>query len=113
MDQNRTVTANFSATVTRNLTVTKTGNGTVSSLSPNSSIYCGTDCQAGFTDGQLVTLFAQPDKGHTFMGWTGQAAGMCGRQTTCNIYMSSNQSISADFKNTYVLIQPAIQLLLD
>ena len=115
MSDNRSVTATF-AVIPQNgfsLTVSKTGNGTISSLSPNASINCGINCQSNFAAGQLVTLFAQPDRGHTFMGWSGQAAGLCGRQTTCDVYMSSNQSISGDFKNTYLLILPAIQLLLE
>ena len=115
MSDNRSVTATF-AVIPQNgfsLTVSKTGNGTISSLSPNASINCGINCQSNFAAGQLVTLFAQPDRGHTFMGWSGQAAGICGRQSSCSVYMLANQSISGDFKNTYLLILPAIQLLLE
>jgi hypothetical protein len=115
MTDNRSVTATFAVIPQTGftLTVSKTGNGTISSLSPNASINCGITCQSSFTAGQLVTLFAQPDRGHTFMGWSGPAAGLCGRQTSCDVYMSSNQSVSGDFKNTYLLILPAIQLLLE
>jgi uncharacterized repeat protein (TIGR02543 family) len=115
MTNNRSVTATFAVIPQTGftLTVTKTGNGYISSLSPNASINCGINCQSSFAAGQLVTLFAQADRGHTFMGWSGQAAGLCGRQTSCDVYMSSNQTISGDFKNTYLLILPAIQLLLE
>ena len=115
MTDNRSVTATFAVIPQTGftLTVSKTGSGTISSLSPNASINCGTACQGSFPAGQWVTLFAQPDRGHTFLGWSGQAAGMCGRQISCDVYTSSNQSISGDFKNTYVLIMPAIQLLLE
>jgi hypothetical protein len=115
MTDNRSVTATFAVIPQTGftLTVNKTGNGSISSLSPNASINCGITCQGSFTAGQWVTLFAQPDRGHTFMGWSGQAAGICGRKTSCDVYLSSNQSISGDFKNTYLLILPAIQLLLE
>ena len=114
MTENRSVTATFAVIPQTGftLTVSKTGNGTISSLFPNASINCGITCQSSFPAGQWVTLFAQSDKGHTFMGWSGPAAGLCGRQTSCDVYMSTNQSISGSFKNTYVLIMPAIKLLL-
>ena len=114
MTENRSVTAVFEPIPTTGFTlsVTRTRNGTVTSLSPNTGIDCGTTCQANFSAGKWVTLFAQADKGHTFMGWAGAAAGLCGRNTSCDVYMASNQSISADFKNTYTLIMPAINLLL-
>jgi len=115
MTENRSVTATFAVIPQTGftLTVSKTGNGTISSLSPKASLNCGIACQDSFPAGQWVTLFAQPDKGHTFMGWSGPAAGLCGRQTSCDVYMSTNQSISGSFRNTYVLIMPAIQLLLE
>jgi hypothetical protein len=47
------------------------------------------------------------------MGWCGPAAGLCGRQTSCDVCLSTHQSILADFKNTYLLILSANQLLLE
>jgi hypothetical protein len=48
------------------------------------------------------------------MGWRGLAASACpGRETTCEVWMGVDQTVFAEFRNTYLLILPAIQLLLE
>lgn len=107
MTQNKSVTATFSQTPLYTLTVFKTGKGTVSSTDGN-GINCGPTCSYSYLQNTWVSLRAQPEKGNTFMGWTGPCSG----KGDCLVQMSSAKSVGADFKNTYTLIMPAINLLL-
>ncbi len=66
--------AMLQATTTINariLTVTKTGTGSGTVTSSPAGINCGTTCVAGFNDGTIVTLTADPDAGSKFDGWSG------------------------------------------
>ena len=71
-----TVRANFYLTI-HQVTVTKTGGGTGwVATSPLSGIACGTDCSEYYYYGTSVTLYATPDPGSTFTGWTGACTGL-------------------------------------
>ena len=93
------------------LTASKTGLGDIVSVLP-AGLNCGMTCSASFKNGEMVTLNAVPQKGNTFMGWSG-ACQIYGREKECRILLTQNMSVSAKFMNTYILIQPAIQLLLE
>lgn len=107
MTSNRTVTANFATAVNSTLSVTKTGSGSI--ISNPYGIECGSNCSFAFQSNSTVSLIAIPDKGFTFVGWDGACSG----RGSCSVYMGANQSVSAKFVNTFILIQPAIQLLLE
>jgi hypothetical protein len=85
-----TETANF---LTNQYVLTVgTAYGTVTS-NP-AGINCPGTCSAIFTANSIVTLTETPDKGFAFLGWEA----LCpGTGTTCQIYLSSNQSASAIF----------------
>ena len=107
MTTNKSVTANFNAATTKRLSVSKTGSGSIIS-NPN-GIDCGTTCSYDFTNNLTVSLIPVAEKGFTFVGW----GGACSGRGSCSVYMGSDQSVTAKFVNTFVLIQPAIQLLLE
>jgi PKD repeat protein len=92
------------------LSANKTGNGSIVSLAPNAGIVCGSTCQANFPVDRWVTLMAVPEQGNTFTGWKGACSG---RSTSCNVWMGTAQTVSAEFKNTYSLVLPAINMLLE
>jgi hypothetical protein len=74
------------------LTVFSSGSGTVTS-SPR-GISCPGTCSAPFTQGQSVTLTAQPQAGARFSGWSGDCAGS---STTCTLSMTAERVVSAAF----------------
>jgi hypothetical protein len=69
------------------------GSGTVSS-SP-AGIDCGSTCSAQFDRDGEVTLTEAPAAGSTFAGWAG--GGCSGTQTTCQVTMSADESVTATF----------------
>jgi uncharacterized repeat protein (TIGR02543 family) len=85
MDENKTVTANFSV-IPYSLTVSvnPTGGGTVTK-SPNQSTY---------NYGDQVTLTATPAIGYTFTNWTGDASGT---NSSTIITLDDNKTVSANF----------------
>ena len=73
LDAVRTANATFNRGIFQ-LTVTSTGNGGGNVLSNPAGINCGgggTNCQASYDSGQVVTLTATPDANSTFAGWPG------------------------------------------
>jgi len=72
------------------LTVAVTGSGTVTS-SP-AGINCPTTCTASFASGTSVTLTATAGSGSQFGGYSGACSG-----ASCQLVLSSNQSVSATF----------------
>lgn len=104
MTGNLSVVANYDSypTVTSNIYVTKSGNGIVTS-SP-AGINCGSNCTFPFPNNTLVTLYATPDSGHTFTGWSGACTG----KSSCMVIMSANQSVAATFKSNYLMILPIL-----
>ncbi|HEU4615634.1 MAG TPA: hypothetical protein VFS15_26245, partial [Kofleriaceae bacterium] len=73
-----------------NVTVTVDGPGHVTSTP--AGIDCPSSCSDTFTD--HVTLYAQPDPGATFVGWTGACSGT---DPSCAISLSADQSATAMF----------------
>lgn len=86
----------------RTLTVTKSGSGSGLVMSTPTGIDCGVICDVSFTDGTSVVLTAVADPGSFFVGWTSTA---CSGNASCNLLMSANQSVTADFQPvpTYTL----------
>ena len=111
MDAAKTVTATFSQSPanTVNLTVIKTGKGKVSGWD-GTGINCGAVCKYPYPKNTLVKLEAKGDTGNTFMTWAGACLPGKGY---CEVMMTGDLTVTADFKNTYLLILPAIQLLLE
>jgi len=102
MNVAQNVTATFTV-ITRTLTATKVGNGTVTS-SPT-GITCGGTCSFGFPHGTAIGLFAVPDPGWTFTGWTFTTGmGSCATTGGCFDTIDENTTIRANFtQNSYAL----------
>jgi hypothetical protein len=67
------------------------GTGTVTSLP--AGINCGNTCSASFSSNALVTLTASAGSNSAFRGW----ANGCVGTGTCQVAMSSNTTVTADF----------------
>jgi uncharacterized repeat protein (TIGR02543 family) len=91
MNQNQSVTANFTLRQFNTLTVTIVGNGTVRST--DGTINCPGTCTFSYFHGTQVTLNAVPDLGWRFSGWTGACTGT----GPCNVFMNDNLAVSAVF----------------
>ncbi|MBI3161551.1 MAG: S-layer homology domain-containing protein [Chloroflexi bacterium] len=97
-------TFNVSGVTTYTLDLTKNGTGTGTVTSNPTGINCGLACSSAFNTGTVVTLTATPDTGSTFAGWTG---GGCTGTGTCDVTMSSAQSVTATFNvsaSSYLLL---------
>jgi Divergent InlB B-repeat domain len=91
MDGNKTITASFSQTT---YTLTET--------SPNGSVTFNPPGGA-YTNGQVVTVTANPDNGYSFGSWGGDLSGSTNPQT---ITMDSNKTVTASFsQTTYTLTE--------
>ena len=79
-----------------NVTITPTGSGTVSSTP--GGINCGSPfspvCSFNFAQNSQVTLFALPNPGFVFMGWSGAG---CSGTADCVVTMTQAQSVTATF----------------
>jgi hypothetical protein len=93
----QTVNAEFEPAKT--LTVTKSGTATGTVSSSDGQIGCGGTCSAVYAAGASVTLSAVADVGTAggaeFAGWTG---GGCSGTGICNVTMSTDQTVNADFE---------------
>jgi uncharacterized repeat protein (TIGR02543 family) len=91
----RNLTATFSPTSsTQKLNVSVTGNGTVTGGGISCTSAGGSGCTADVANGTTVTLTATAGSGAGFTSWGGACAGTT---TTCQVTMSSDRSVSADF----------------
>jgi hypothetical protein len=92
----QTVTATVTGTPppTHNLSVSLVGGGSGSLASTPAGISCPGTCSHDYTTGTVVTLTATPDSGWTFAGWSG---GGCSGTGTCQVTMSSDQTVTATF----------------
>jgi phospholipase C len=88
------VTASF-AIANELLTVQFTGNGTGTVNSSPAGISCPPTCSATYPQGTVVQLTENPGAGSTFTSWSG--GGCSGMSSTCNVTMSSAQSVTAQF----------------
>jgi phospholipase C len=75
------------------LTVSVTGTGSVTSTP--AGINCPGTCTASFPSGSSVTLSASAGTGFQFSGFNGACSG-----TSCQVTLSSDQSVSATFTST-------------
>ena len=92
MSGNRVVVARFVQQF--NLNVYLVGDGSVNIQPAN--ITCSSNCTEVFNDGSVLELTASPDPGFQFNGWTGACTGT----GTCNVTMSQNRSVTAEFVAT-------------
>jgi hypothetical protein len=70
------------------------GSGTVTSL-PAGLINCGADCNETFISNDSITITAAAAPGSVFVGWQGNCSGVL---PDCNLLMSGNRSVSAEFR---------------
>ena len=70
------------------------GDGAGSVTSDPAGISCGIDCQEEYPYGTVVTLFASPDTGSTFNGWSGACRG----SDDCHVSMDDKKSVTATFE---------------
>jgi hypothetical protein len=81
------------ATSAHTLTVSLAGAGSGSVA--GSGISCPGKCSQTYPSGSRVSVTATPAAGSTFSGWSGACTGA----GTCNVTMSADQSVSANFSN--------------
>lgn len=89
MDQNRSVIARFRQEF--NLNIFLVGSGSVNIQPVN--ITCDSNCTHVFVDGTQLVLVADPAPGFSFAGWTGACSGL----GACELTMSTNRSVAAEF----------------
>ncbi len=75
------------------LTVAVAGSGRGAVASQPAGIVCGFDCSQAYVRGTTVVLTASTSANSTFIGWSGACSGI----GTCQITMTSNQSVTATF----------------
>ncbi len=95
MNANKSVTATFTqdaGPAQRTLSVSKGGTGTGTVTAPG--INCGSDCSEAYPNGTPVLLFASPDTGSTFTGWSG-CDSTSGSQ--CTVSLGADKSVTATF----------------
>lgn len=90
MSANRVVVARFVQHF--NLNVFLVGSGSVNIQPPD--ITCTSNCTEVFNDGTVLSLTTTPEPGFIFSGWVG---GVCSVTGTCNVTMSQNRSVAAEF----------------
>ena len=77
-----------------NLSISLEGAGSGRVSSDPVGIYCESDCDEDFASNSAVELSAQPYTGSAFMGWVG---GGCSGIGTCNINMTNDTTVTANF----------------
>jgi hypothetical protein len=70
------------------------GDGSGSVISNPLGLYCGSRCVERFVRGDMVSLYAAPASGSTFLGWSGLCSGA---NRTCSFTMDDDASVSAQF----------------
>jgi len=97
IDGPTTVVASFGGGTTTGptLTLQVVGKGTVATPSGSCiGTSRGTTCRHVYTTGQFLTLTATPQKGATFLGWSG---GCKGKVTTCRLTLRTSETVGARF----------------
>ena len=92
-----TVTATFNSQFL--LTVAKIGGGAGTVSSAPAGINCGADCTELYDSGDVIALTATPSAGSRFVQWTGACTGT----GACNVTMTAAQTVTAEFRETFVL----------
>ncbi len=86
-----------STSSTFTLSVSTSNSGVITgSPAGDKAINCGKDCSAKYGSGTVVTLTAAPPAGKQFLGWT-DACLAAGTNTTCQVTMSANKTVKANF----------------
>lgn len=85
MDQDKSITANFTAIPTNAFTLTVIANNGSVTKNPNTPTYAS---------GSTVQLTATPNSGYNFTGWSGDATGSTNPLT---VTMNANKTITANF----------------
>jgi hypothetical protein len=75
-----------------------TGLGTVTS--EPAAIDCAPICSASFSQDQAVELYATPDDGFEFLGWSGDCTGT----GTCSLVMDAAKTVSASFGTSVTML---------
>ncbi|MCB9219877.1 MAG: InlB B-repeat-containing protein [Ignavibacteriales bacterium] len=92
-----TIAANFVQTYTLSTTINPISGGSITGIT-NGGVY---------TDGSTATITAVPATGYNFVNWSGASTST---NSTINISMNSDKSVTANFVKTYTLttsINPA------
>lgn len=99
MNQNHSVTANFTKVADNILTAKIAGSGSITGLKAACS---SGSCSETYPKGSTITLTATPSTGYEFAGWTGDCEG----KSACNVNMDKSRSVTANFikETEYVLI---------
>jgi hypothetical protein len=79
------------------LTVTKEGAGGGTVTTGPVGVVCGVWCKAEFNEGELVTLFANPDGHSNFAGWSVTGSQLCPGAGSCTVLMTNNLEVKASF----------------
>jgi hypothetical protein len=97
MDASRTIGAVFSPTL-RTLTLSVSGRGTGTVKPSPSGRVMENALVFRYTDGQTVSLEAQPDGGSAFAGWSGNVPSGAGNDNPLEILMDRERVITARFE---------------
>ena len=91
MTSDNDLTASFVPQYTASVSLVGSGTGLVTSFP--TGVSCGSTCSAAFPSGTAVSLVATPAPGSVFGGWSGACSGA----DSCNLTLTSNQSVTALF----------------
>jgi hypothetical protein len=94
MDEAKSVIAVFNLQMFA-LSVTKNGTGSGSVTGSIPGLDCGNDCGDDYPYGTRLTLYADPDPGSVFSGWSGDCTPQAGGG--CWAYMDTARSVTASF----------------
>jgi len=100
MDSDKDVSATFvpvQQTAAR-LSVVRVGSGSGRVIASLGAIDCGKACSETYTPGLIVRLYAQPDPGSTFAGWSANCDTILAL-TSCDVVMSQDQTVTATFSS--------------
>lgn len=101
-----TVTGTF-ALNTYALNVNISGKGTGLVTSSPAGISCPADCTEILAHGSSLILAAEPAKGSSFKGWSGDCSG---QETSCIITVDRAKDVQAEFHYfPWSMFQPAMQ----
>jgi Divergent InlB B-repeat domain/PASTA domain len=92
MSESKTVRAKFVPRLA--LAVSRSGAGEGAVASTPAGIDCGTECEAEYTEGDLVVLRAMAAPGSKFAGWSGDCAG----EAACRVRMNAAKQVDARFE---------------
>ena len=97
LNSNQTVSASFTQSLPSNYLVTvnnmNTAGGQITSNS--GKINCGSLCSSTYSSGYSEALYAVPNSGYTFAGWTGDC--FLSGSGPCDLTINSNKIVGANF----------------